>query len=100
MIKHTAMAIFISTVLSLHAYADDKACAIVVCLSTDNIKAGGLPCQTAKKDFFKIVSKRHGVIDVGKTIKKRTTRVEACEGARPADTARVIARYGHIINPL
>lgn len=81
------------------AYSDDDACQMQVCLSTSDMKAGGIGCNDAMKKFFKIKYKKHGYVDIPKTMKKRREKLESCEGAEAGDTEQIMARYGAIIDP-
>lgn len=75
------------------AASANPACAMVICLSADG---GGVACQAAKKQFFKIVVKKHGKIKVGRTLKKRREKLESCQGSQASDRARIMARYGTV----
>lgn len=78
----------------------NPACGMTICLSTDNLQAGGVACAMSLKEFFKIKVKKAGVVNVPKTIRKREKKLKSCEGARSSDIAQIMARYGALIDPL
>lgn len=80
---------------------EDSACAILICLSTKNLREGGRPCLMAQKEFFKIVKyEKHSgktVVDLPGTIRKRTERLRECTHAKKHEIATVIGLWGAVI---
>ena len=80
---------------------ENQAGAMVICLATPDEDRGGMACNAAKKEFFKIVKykKYHDdyVPDLKKTSKERQKKLDTCDGSKQSDTVRIIARYGMII---
>lgn len=89
-------------VMATPVLAEDKktnpACGMQICLSTDNLKNGGLPCVMSIKEFKKIKKyRKHAgvkVLDIPGTLKRRTDKLNSCEGSRKSDTAQIMSQYG------
>ena len=83
------------------AHSDESAnpaCGMMICLSTDNLKRGGLPCVMMVKEWKKI-KKYHSVagvrvLDVPRSLKYRRDRLNSCRGGRRIDVEMIMAQYG------
>ena len=103
----TVFFVLLNVSLAVHSQEQetDEACAMMICLSTDNLKLGGQPCVQAQRDFFEIVKykkvgfKNKLVPDIPKTIQRRRDRLKKCDGARSSDVEQIMAVYGPIIKP-
>ncbi|MCX8738121.1 conjugal transfer protein [Gilliamella sp. B2824] len=76
------------------AFAKSDPCEVVLCMFGKMKGANPSECSSAVKDFFSIVSKKHGKFNGVRTSNARNSFLNSCPTADPKIVKDIISKFG------
>lgn len=96
--KHLLIAGFsLAALVSTPAMANDKACAMVLCMAGEVMgKGGGSACSGPISDFFSIRKFSDGSFSPSKTSRARSSQLNKCPDADAGTKNSIINKFGRV----
>lgn len=86
-----------SLLLSIpNAYAGSDPCKVVLCMFGKLKGETPSECSSPVKDFFKIVSKKHGKFNGGRTSNARSNFLKSCPTADSKIVKDIVSKFGSL----
>lgn len=83
-----------SMLLAPSAFASSDPCKVVLCMFGKMKGETPSECSSAVKNFFSIVSKKHGKFNGGRTSNARNSFLNSCPSADPKIVKDIISKFG------
>lgn len=83
-----------SMLIAPSVFAKSDPCKVVMCMYGKMNGANPSECSSAVKDFFSIVSKKHGKFNIGRTASARNSFLNSCPTADPKIVKKIISKFG------
>lgn len=85
-----------SMLIAPSAFAKSDPCEVVLCMFGKMKGENPSECSRAVKDFFSIVSKKHGKFNGGRTFSARNSFLNSCPTADPKIVKDIVSKFGSL----